>query len=123
MDALRSTVSKLMLGCSDRRLMMRCVSSKNVTSADSTTAVAATAAYSNRHTLRVIAQQLPRPHVGQINAICKPLCLLTVEILAVHLAAGVMSPGLPAVAASGAICANTLVPVWQHWKLLNELAV
>jgi phytoene dehydrogenase-like protein len=31
--------------------------------------------------------------------------------------------GLPAVAASGAICANTLVPVWQHWQLLDELAV
>lgn len=31
--------------------------------------------------------------------------------------------GLPAVAASGAICANTLVPVWQHWQLLDELAI
>lgn len=28
--------------------------------------------------------------------------------------------GLPAVAASGAIAANTLVPVWDHWKLLEE---
>ncbi|EFJ39448.1 hypothetical protein VOLCADRAFT_84931 [Volvox carteri f. nagariensis] len=31
--------------------------------------------------------------------------------------------GLPAVAASGAICANTLVPVWDHWKLLDEIGV
>ena len=31
--------------------------------------------------------------------------------------------GLPAVAASGAICANTLVPVWDHMKLLEELAL
>lgn len=31
--------------------------------------------------------------------------------------------GLPAVAASGAITANTLVPVWQHLQLLDELAV
>lgn len=31
--------------------------------------------------------------------------------------------GLPAVAASGAICANTLVPVWDHLRLLEELAV
>eukprot|EP00775_Hariotina_reticulata_P008994 gene8994-9167_t len=31
--------------------------------------------------------------------------------------------GLPAVAASGAICANTIVPVWQHLELLDELAV
>lgn len=31
--------------------------------------------------------------------------------------------GLPAVAASGTICANTLVPVWDHWKLLDEIAV
>jgi len=31
--------------------------------------------------------------------------------------------GLPAVAASGAITANSLVPVWDHIKLLEELAV
>jgi phytoene dehydrogenase-like protein len=31
--------------------------------------------------------------------------------------------GLPAVAASGAITANTLVPAWDHIKLLDELAV
>lgn len=31
--------------------------------------------------------------------------------------------GLPAVAASGAICANTLVPVWDHLRLLEELAL
>ncbi|GLC40753.1 hypothetical protein PLESTB_000026100 [Pleodorina starrii] len=31
--------------------------------------------------------------------------------------------GLPAVAASGAICANTLVPVWDHWRLLDEIGV
>ena len=31
--------------------------------------------------------------------------------------------GLPAVAASGAICANTLVPVSQHIALLEELGV
>lgn len=31
--------------------------------------------------------------------------------------------GLPAVAASGAICANTLVPVWDHVRLLDELAL
>lgn len=31
--------------------------------------------------------------------------------------------GLPAVAASGAICANTLVPVWQHWQMLDEIKV
>ncbi len=31
--------------------------------------------------------------------------------------------GLPAVAASGAICANTLAPVWAHWKMLDEIKV
>lgn len=31
--------------------------------------------------------------------------------------------GLPAVAASGAICANTLAPVWDHWKLLDAIEV
>lgn len=31
--------------------------------------------------------------------------------------------GLPAVAASGAICANTLVPLTKHWQLLEELGV
>ncbi|KAG2491890.1 hypothetical protein HYH03_009842 [Edaphochlamys debaryana] len=31
--------------------------------------------------------------------------------------------GLPAVAASGAICANSLVPVWDHMALLDELAI
>ncbi len=29
--------------------------------------------------------------------------------------------GVPAVAASGAIVANTLVPVWDHWKLLDRI--
>ncbi|BDA51137.1 Prolycopene isomerase, chloroplastic [Coccomyxa sp. Obi] len=29
--------------------------------------------------------------------------------------------GVPAVAASGAIVANTLVPVWEHWKLLDRI--
>jgi hypothetical protein len=29
--------------------------------------------------------------------------------------------GVPAVAASGAIVANTLVPVWDHWKLLDSI--
>ncbi|GFR48781.1 hypothetical protein Agub_g10729, partial [Astrephomene gubernaculifera] len=31
--------------------------------------------------------------------------------------------GVPAVAASGAIAANSLVPVWQHWALLDEIGV
>lgn len=31
--------------------------------------------------------------------------------------------GLPAVAASGAICANTLAPVWEHWKMLDAIKV
>lgn len=31
--------------------------------------------------------------------------------------------GLPAVAASGTIAANSLVPVWTHWQLLEELGV
>ncbi len=31
--------------------------------------------------------------------------------------------GLPAVAASGAITANTLAPVWDHWKLLGEMGL
>jgi len=31
--------------------------------------------------------------------------------------------GLPAVAASGTIAANTLVPIWDHWQMLNELGV
>ena len=32
-------------------------------------------------------------------------------------------PGIvvPAVAASGAIVANTLAPVWDHWKLLDRI--
>jgi phytoene dehydrogenase-like protein len=29
--------------------------------------------------------------------------------------------GVPAVAASGAIAANTLVPVWDHWALLDRI--
>ena len=29
--------------------------------------------------------------------------------------------GLPAVAASGMAAANTIVPVWEHWKLLDDL--
>lgn len=29
--------------------------------------------------------------------------------------------GVPAAAASGFICANTLAPVWDHLKLLDEL--
>lgn len=29
--------------------------------------------------------------------------------------------GLPAVAASGAIAANTLAPVWKHWAMLDEI--
>lgn len=29
--------------------------------------------------------------------------------------------GLPAVGASGFITANTIVPVWDHWNLLNEM--
>ena len=28
--------------------------------------------------------------------------------------------GLPAVAASGAVAANSLVPIWDHWKMLDE---
>jgi len=31
--------------------------------------------------------------------------------------------GLPAVAASGTIAANTLVPIWNHWQMLDELGV
>jgi phytoene dehydrogenase-like protein len=31
--------------------------------------------------------------------------------------------GLPAVAASGAIAANTLVPFWDHMRLLDELGL
>ncbi len=31
--------------------------------------------------------------------------------------------GLPAVAASGTIAANSLLPVWSHWQLLEELGV
>lgn len=31
--------------------------------------------------------------------------------------------GVPAVAASGMIAANSLVPVWQQWGLLNSLEV
>ncbi len=31
--------------------------------------------------------------------------------------------GLPAVAASGAVCANTLSPVIAHWKLLDAMGV
>lgn len=31
--------------------------------------------------------------------------------------------GLPAVAASGAITANTLAPVWDHWKMLDDIKV
>ncbi|PNW72273.1 hypothetical protein CHLRE_16g674950v5 [Chlamydomonas reinhardtii] len=31
--------------------------------------------------------------------------------------------GLPAVAASGTIAANTLAPVWDHWKLLDEIGL
>ncbi|CAD7702081.1 unnamed protein product [Ostreobium quekettii] len=31
--------------------------------------------------------------------------------------------GLPAVAASGTIAANTLVPIWDHWKMLDALGV
>lgn len=31
--------------------------------------------------------------------------------------------GLPAVAASGAIAANSLVPVWDHMRLLDELGL
>lgn len=31
--------------------------------------------------------------------------------------------GLPAVAASGMLAANTIVPVWDHWKLLDELGL
>ena len=31
--------------------------------------------------------------------------------------------GLPAVAASGAIAANTLTPLGDHWALLNELGL
>lgn len=31
--------------------------------------------------------------------------------------------GLPAVAASGAIAANTLVPVWDHAKMLDEIGL
>jgi phosphoribosylcarboxyaminoimidazole (NCAIR) mutase len=30
--------------------------------------------------------------------------------------------GVPAVAVSGMIAANTLVPVRKHWKLLGELS-
>ena len=29
--------------------------------------------------------------------------------------------GVPAVAASGAIAANTLASPWQHWRLLDEI--
>eukprot|EP00898_Chlorokybus_atmophyticus_P007437 jgi/Chlat1/7695/Chrsp64S00562 len=29
--------------------------------------------------------------------------------------------GVPAVAASGIICANTLAPVWKHWELLDAI--
>lgn len=31
--------------------------------------------------------------------------------------------GVPAVAASGAIAANSLVPVWDHWKMLDRIGV
>jgi phytoene dehydrogenase-like protein len=31
--------------------------------------------------------------------------------------------GLPAVASSGMVAANTIVPVWEHWKLLDELNI
>jgi phytoene dehydrogenase-like protein len=31
--------------------------------------------------------------------------------------------GLPAVAASGMVAANTIAPVWDHWKLLDELGL
>ncbi|KAK9868340.1 hypothetical protein WJX84_009761 [Apatococcus fuscideae] len=31
--------------------------------------------------------------------------------------------GVPAVAASGAIAANSLVPIWAHWKMLNDIGV
>lgn len=31
--------------------------------------------------------------------------------------------GLPAVAASGAMVANTLSPLWAHWQLLDEIGV
>lgn len=29
---------------------------------------------------------------------------------------------VPAVAASGMITANTMVPIWKHWQLLDSLA-
>ena len=29
--------------------------------------------------------------------------------------------GVPAAAASGLICANTLAPVWSHLKLLSQM--
>ncbi|DBA66807.1 hypothetical protein WJX79_001706 [Trebouxia sp. C0005] len=31
--------------------------------------------------------------------------------------------GLPAVAASGAVAANSLVPIWDHWKMLDAAGV
>lgn len=31
--------------------------------------------------------------------------------------------GVPAVAASGVVAANTLVPVWDHWRLLDAMGV
>lgn len=31
--------------------------------------------------------------------------------------------GVPAVAASGAIAANSLVPVWDHWKMLDRIGI
>lgn len=31
--------------------------------------------------------------------------------------------GVPAVAASGALVANSLAPVWEHWKLLDQLDI
>jgi hypothetical protein len=31
------------------------------------------------------------------------------------------SIGVPATAASGAITANTIVSIWDHWKMLDKI--
>jgi hypothetical protein len=68
------------------------------------------------------------PHNSQPRCCCLRCCLTAgpcTPVAGLYCCGDSRFPGigLPAVAASGAICANTLVPVWQHWQLLDELAV